>query len=200
MAAGRYHVNSLGRGGVILFFLLSGYLIFRSVEREPTSTFLSRRMFKIFPAYSVNVALIFALGYFNSDHANWNLKLLPGQSVHGAGRVRPGTAERRLLDAADRNQVLRLSGVSISPAPRPRHGRHHGGIGCPQRGDLVDARLRQPAADVLSDLLCGHPDLSRPAQQLGPRRRPDFGRARSHWWRSACSCSTSTFRRGRRFT
>ena len=60
---------------MILFFLLSGYLIFRSVEREPTSTFLSRRMFKIFPAYSVNVALIFALGYFNSDHANWNLKL-----------------------------------------------------------------------------------------------------------------------------
>jgi peptidoglycan/LPS O-acetylase OafA/YrhL len=70
-----YHVNSLSRGGVILFFLLSGYLIFRSVEREPTSTFLSRRLFKIFPAYSVNVALIFALGYFSSDHANWNLKL-----------------------------------------------------------------------------------------------------------------------------
>ncbi len=70
-----HHVNSLGRGGVILFFLLSGYLIFRSVEREATTTFLSRRMFKIFPAYSVNVALIFALGYFNSDHANWNLKL-----------------------------------------------------------------------------------------------------------------------------
>ena len=71
-----HHVNSLGRGGVILFFLLSGYLIFRNVERQDTATFLSRRMFKIFPAYSVNVALIFALGYFNSDHANWNLKLL----------------------------------------------------------------------------------------------------------------------------
>ena len=71
-----HHVNSLGRGGVILFFLLSGYLIFSSVERQDTATFLSRRLFKIFPAYSVNVALIFALGYFNSDHANWNLKLL----------------------------------------------------------------------------------------------------------------------------
>jgi peptidoglycan/LPS O-acetylase OafA/YrhL len=70
-----HHVNSLGRGGVILFFLLSGYLIFRSVERQDTTTFLSRRLFKIFPAYSINVALIFALGYFNSDHANWNLKL-----------------------------------------------------------------------------------------------------------------------------
>ena len=61
-----HHVNSLGRGGVILFFLLSGYLIFRNVERQDTATFLSRRLFKIFPAYSVNVALIFALGYFNS--------------------------------------------------------------------------------------------------------------------------------------
>jgi peptidoglycan/LPS O-acetylase OafA/YrhL len=71
-----HHVNSLGRGGVILFFLLSGYLIFRNVERQDTATFLSRRLFKIFPAYSVNVALIFALGYFNSNHANWNLKLL----------------------------------------------------------------------------------------------------------------------------
>jgi peptidoglycan/LPS O-acetylase OafA/YrhL len=70
-----YHVTSLGLGGVILFFLLSGYLIFRNVERQDTATFLSRRLFKIFPAYSVNVALIFALGYFNSDHANWNLKL-----------------------------------------------------------------------------------------------------------------------------
>ncbi len=71
-----FHVSSLGRGGVILFFLLSGYLIFSSVERQDTVTFLSRRLFKIFPAYSINVALIFALGYFNSDHANWNLKLL----------------------------------------------------------------------------------------------------------------------------
>jgi peptidoglycan/LPS O-acetylase OafA/YrhL len=85
-----HHVNSLGRGGVILFFLLSGYLIFRNVERQDTATFLSRRLFKIFPAYSVNVALIFALGYFNSDHANWNLKLFlanlfMAQDVFGQG-------------------------------------------------------------------------------------------------------------------
>src|SRR5262245_13030538 len=45
-----HHVNSLARGGVLLFFLLSGYLIFRNVERQDTAIFLSRRLFKIFPA------------------------------------------------------------------------------------------------------------------------------------------------------
>ncbi len=69
------YITSLGRGGVILFFLLSGYLIFRNVERQATAIFLSRRLFKIFPAYSVNVVLIFLFGYF-AGHENWNLKLL----------------------------------------------------------------------------------------------------------------------------
>lgn len=53
-----YHVSSLGRGGVILFFLLSGYLVFRNIERQDAITFISRRLFKIFPAYWVNVLLI----------------------------------------------------------------------------------------------------------------------------------------------
>jgi peptidoglycan/LPS O-acetylase OafA/YrhL len=61
-----YHVTSLGRGGVLLFFLLSGYLVFRNVESQSTVTFLSRRLFKIFPAYWVNLMLIFALGLFGS--------------------------------------------------------------------------------------------------------------------------------------
>jgi peptidoglycan/LPS O-acetylase OafA/YrhL len=54
----QYHVNSLGRGGVMLFFLLSGYLVFRNIEKQDTVTFISRRLFKIFPAYWVNVVLI----------------------------------------------------------------------------------------------------------------------------------------------
>lgn len=69
-----HHVASLGRGGVLLFFLLSGYLIFRNVERQDTTIFLSRRLFKIFPAYSINVALIFLFGFVTAGH--WNLKLL----------------------------------------------------------------------------------------------------------------------------
>ena len=71
-----HHVTSLGRGGVLLFFLLSGYLIFRNVERQDTTVFLSRRLFKIFPAYSINVALIFLFGFFTAGHENWNLKVL----------------------------------------------------------------------------------------------------------------------------
>lgn len=55
-----YHITSLGRGGVMLFFLLSGYLVFRNLERQNTSAFLSRRLFKIFPAYWVNVLIIAA--------------------------------------------------------------------------------------------------------------------------------------------
>ncbi|MCF2524462.1 acyltransferase family protein [Bradyrhizobium sp. G127] len=38
-----YHVVSLGRGGVVLFFLLSGYLVFRNIEKQDTATFISRR-------------------------------------------------------------------------------------------------------------------------------------------------------------
>lgn len=62
--AAAWHVTSLGRGGVILFFLLSGYLIFWNVERQTTTIFLSRRAFKLFPAYWVSVLAFFALGYF----------------------------------------------------------------------------------------------------------------------------------------
>ncbi|MCC6779488.1 MAG: acyltransferase [Hyphomicrobiales bacterium] len=59
-----WHVTSLGRGGVILFFLLSGYLIYWNVERQTTAIFLSRRAFKILPAYLVSVLALFILGYF----------------------------------------------------------------------------------------------------------------------------------------
>lgn len=58
-----YHVSSLGRGGVMLFFLLSGYLVFRNVEKQDAVTFVSRRLFKIFPAYWVNVVLIVVLSF-----------------------------------------------------------------------------------------------------------------------------------------
>lgn len=42
----------------MMFFLLSGYLVFRNIEKQDTATFISRRLFKIFPAYWVNVTLI----------------------------------------------------------------------------------------------------------------------------------------------
>ena len=66
-----YHVSSLGRGGVLLFFLLSGYLVFRNVERQNTVTFLSRRLFKIFPAYWVNVVFVLILGLLSGREGPW---------------------------------------------------------------------------------------------------------------------------------
>lgn len=75
-----WHVTSLGRGGVILFFLLSGYLIFWNVERQPSAIFLSRRAFKIFPAYWISAIAIFAAGYFTGE--KWSAgALLPNLTM-----------------------------------------------------------------------------------------------------------------------
>ncbi len=54
-------VVALGRGGVTLFFLLSGYLIFKSVEAEPGPVFALRRFFKVMPSYWLNILVILAL-------------------------------------------------------------------------------------------------------------------------------------------
>lgn len=51
-------VATWGRGGVILFFLLSGYLVFRNRLQQSASIFLGRRLCKIFPAYWGNVLSI----------------------------------------------------------------------------------------------------------------------------------------------
>ena len=59
-----WHVTSLGRGGIILFFLLSGYLIYWNVQAHAPSVFLSRRFFKIFPAYLINVLVLFTSALF----------------------------------------------------------------------------------------------------------------------------------------
>lgn len=50
---------SLGGAGVLLFFYLSGFLIFRNVQKQPAEIFLLRRFFKLFPAYWINVFIIF---------------------------------------------------------------------------------------------------------------------------------------------
>ena len=50
---------SLGGAGVLLFFYLSGFLIFRNVQKQPAEIFLLRRFFKLFPAYWINVIIIF---------------------------------------------------------------------------------------------------------------------------------------------
>lgn len=54
-------VGSLGIGGVILFFLLSGYLIYRNLQRQPVLVFLIRRAFKLLPAYWIAIVLVIVL-------------------------------------------------------------------------------------------------------------------------------------------
>ncbi len=56
-------LEAVGRGGVILFFLLSGYLIFGNVRRQRASVFLRRRLFKILPSYWLSLACIAALDW-----------------------------------------------------------------------------------------------------------------------------------------
>lgn len=55
-------VGSFGIGGVLLFFLLSGYLIFRNLHRQSPTVFFMRRCFKLIPAYWANVLIIAIMG------------------------------------------------------------------------------------------------------------------------------------------
>jgi peptidoglycan/LPS O-acetylase OafA/YrhL len=55
-------VQDFGHGGVLLFFLLSGYLIWTTAQRAPAPAFLLRRFGKIVPAYWVNVLFVSAMG------------------------------------------------------------------------------------------------------------------------------------------
>jgi len=64
---------TMGRGGVIVFFLLSGYLIFKSLQNCNLGAFLCRRFFKIFPAYWLNLFVLFIagqLGFGLATHSN----------------------------------------------------------------------------------------------------------------------------------
>ncbi len=58
---------SFGPAGVLLFFLLSGYLIFRNLQRQSLPVFLARRLFKLLPAYWLNLLVIAALGLLLPD-------------------------------------------------------------------------------------------------------------------------------------
>lgn len=66
-------IIALGRGGVTLFFLLSGYLIFHSVQREPAHVFALRRFFKVMPSYWINILVILVLDFTVTHfaHLSW---------------------------------------------------------------------------------------------------------------------------------
>jgi peptidoglycan/LPS O-acetylase OafA/YrhL len=63
---------AIARGGVILFFLLSGYLIFQNIQRQPIPVFMLRRLCKILPSYWLNLGCIFALDWGLSHGAHFS--------------------------------------------------------------------------------------------------------------------------------
>jgi peptidoglycan/LPS O-acetylase OafA/YrhL len=72
LPAGPPALEAVGRGGVILFFLLSGYLIYGNVRRQPTTVFLRRRLFKILPSYWLSLACIAALDWSGAGAAHYS--------------------------------------------------------------------------------------------------------------------------------
>jgi len=69
------YITSIGQLGVPLFFIISGYLIYRSVEYSIThkgtvsgiKQYTLHRLFRILPAYYVNFVFVFLLAYFYFD-------------------------------------------------------------------------------------------------------------------------------------
>jgi len=66
------YVFSLGQLGVPLFFVISGYLIYRSVDysiskkgiKRGLKNYIVHRLFRILPAYYINFIFIFIIAYF----------------------------------------------------------------------------------------------------------------------------------------
>jgi len=66
------YITSIGQIGVPLFFIISGYLIYRSIEysiakkgkNSGIKYFFLHRIFRIIPAYYVNFLVVFLLAYF----------------------------------------------------------------------------------------------------------------------------------------
>ncbi|PHS35768.1 MAG: hypothetical protein COB07_12930 [Sulfurovum sp.] len=66
------YIHSFGLFGVSLFFVISGYLIYRSVDYSISSrgikiglkNYMSHRLFRILPAYYFNFAIVFIMATF----------------------------------------------------------------------------------------------------------------------------------------
>lgn len=78
-----------GGGGVVLFFLVSGYLITKSIQHETSIEFLVRRSFRIFPLYwsvivlflltkNLNIGISDGFGAFTLLGDFWNVPHILG--------------------------------------------------------------------------------------------------------------------------
>jgi len=67
-----HYIHALGQLGVSLFFIISGYLIYRSIEHNITQKGIPKgikyytihRLFRILPAYYFNLLIVIFLAYF----------------------------------------------------------------------------------------------------------------------------------------
>lgn len=83
-----FFLGDLGRFGVTLFFIISGYCVTMSLEHLPpraVGEFLIRRTFRLYPAYWVAVAIAVASGSFPAPVVLANLTMM--QPLFGAPYV-----------------------------------------------------------------------------------------------------------------
>lgn len=76
----------LGFYGVLMFFVLSGYLMVGAIRRYTPGTFLAHRLVRLFPTYWSLVAILLLVQYFRTDTfpgVPWEaLTLLPLGAMH----------------------------------------------------------------------------------------------------------------------
>ena len=82
------YISSIGQLGVPLFFIISGYLIYRSVDysiskkgmRAGIKNYFSHRLFRILPAYYINFIAVFILAfYFMGTMETWSSTFIQKQ-------------------------------------------------------------------------------------------------------------------------
>jgi peptidoglycan/LPS O-acetylase OafA/YrhL len=71
----------LGQFGVLLFFVISGYVIAMSVEHVSLGTFWARRVLRLYPAYWCSVALAVGLALAGRYHTTGQLYAEPARCV-----------------------------------------------------------------------------------------------------------------------
>ncbi len=71
-----YH--GLGHLGVVIFFLISGYIISLAVENDTRKAFVIKRVFRIFPAL---IAAVFFTGFINFVLDFFGFPIIPGTSL-----------------------------------------------------------------------------------------------------------------------
>ncbi len=79
--------SDFGLGGVSLFFMLSGYLIWTKGHENPAPVFLLRRFAKIVPAYWINVLFVALAGVVVSFFPNFGVKDTLGNLLFMGGSL-----------------------------------------------------------------------------------------------------------------